>query len=50
MGAALQTIINWAKSELEIRDIYLDVYSDNLQAINFYKKNNLFFYNFLRSF
>ncbi len=40
MSDALQTIINWAKNELEIGNIYLDVYSDNLHAIQFYKKHN----------
>ena len=40
MTYALQAIINWCKIKLGIRNIFLDVFSDNPHAIKFYEKNN----------
>ncbi len=39
MSAALKTIIAWGQRELGLKEIYLDVYDDNIHALNFYQKN-----------
>lgn len=36
MGAALGTIMRWGKEELQLKDFFLDVFNDNIHAINFY--------------
>lgn len=38
MSFALKTLIDWAKKILKPKNIYLRVFSDNDQAINYYKK------------
>ena len=39
MGAAMNSLINWAKNMLPVESINLKVMSDNDHAINFYLKN-----------
>jgi len=36
MGAALEAIIRWGKTELQLKNIFLDVFNDNKHAISFY--------------
>lgn len=40
MSDALRTLIYWGKRELKLENIFLDVFSDNLHAIQFYEKNH----------
>jgi RimJ/RimL family protein N-acetyltransferase len=40
MSLALNTMINWGKLKFNPANIYLKVLSDNVHAINFYRKNN----------
>lgn len=40
MSTALDRIIKWAMAELDIQQIYLDVFNDNEHAINFYTNNH----------
>jgi len=40
MSASLNSIIEWGKRELRLEQIYLDVFDNNIHAIQFYKKNH----------
>lgn len=40
MGAALQAIIEWGENTLQLKKIYLEVFDDNLHAIQFYEKHH----------
>lgn len=41
MSAALQTLINWAFLELDVRTLFLRVFADNQRAVDFYRRNGL---------
>lgn len=40
MSAALRTITVWGRRKFGLEHIYLDVFEDNVHAIEFYKRNN----------